>query len=144
MTPSASGKIVRPARSADMPRAFCKKRETRYKVPKNAIEPATITDVVDLNSRSTNSDKSISGWIRRSSYTTKQTKRLPPDETVATTSPLDHPTSGPSEMPYMASPSPAPERRNPQTSRRLMPDCLWSERKTKPKTKAAMPKGTFT
>ena len=63
---------------------------------------------------------------------------------VTTTAGDDHDWSGPSDTPYINSPSPAPPSRNPGTSRRPASMVAVRSRKSAPKITAAMPIGRLT
>ena len=56
----------------------------------------------------------------------------------------DQPMSGPSDMPYMSSPRPAPPRRNPGRSNRPASRGSDRSRHNRPKVTAAMPSGRLT
>ena len=84
------------------------------------------------------------GSAVRSSTATMATSSVTPAAAVARTSADPQPRSGPSETPYMSSPKPMPESRNPARSKRpgLVSAC-W-RRNLAPKASAAAPMGTLT
>ena len=63
---------------------------------------------------------------------------------VAMTAVDDHDSSGPSEMPYIKSPSPMPPSTKPGTSKRPASMASTFSKTSAPKTTATMPMGTLT
>ena len=84
------------------------------------------------------------GRAVRSSTKTKMHRRTLPVTQVTTTAGDDHDWSGPSDTPYISSPSPAPPSRNPGRSRRPASMVAVRSRKSAPKITAAMPSGRLT
>ena len=84
------------------------------------------------------------GLVVRSSTKTNTTSRTLPATQVAMTSGDDQDLSGPSEMPYMSRPRPAPPRTNPGRSNRPASPVPMRSRNRAPKMMAAMPRGRLT
>ena len=87
-------------------------------MPRNAAAARNITQLVERNSRSRSRCRSTIGRVVRSSTRTNTTRSAAPLTQVAMTVGDDHDCSGPTEMPYINSPSPAPPSTNPGTSKR--------------------------
>ena len=144
MTPNASGAVLSPELSALSPRPSWKYKEIAYKVPRNAIELSTMMPLLDRNSRLLSSFRSTIGSGVRNSTNTVTTSSTAPVAIVTSTSAECQPLIGPSETPYIASPRPSPESRNPRKSNR--PGCAWRSSRTNssPNANAAAPIGRFT
>src|SRR5712691_5857700 len=112
------GSRAQPRVERAQPAAVLEYSEIAYGVPRNAIELSTMTPLLDRNSRLPSSRRSTIGSAVRNSTMIVNVSSTAPAAMAASTSGECQPLIGPSETPYIASPRPSPENRNPGRSNR--------------------------